>query len=56
MVGVIDYDAGNVKSVMKAVERLGGNPVLTSDVKVLDGLFVAHPAGSRILREGGSRT
>ena len=37
MVGVIDYDAGNVKSVMKAVERLGGNPVLTSDVKVLDG-------------------
>ena len=37
MVGVIDYDAGNVKSVMKAVEKLGGNPVLTSDPKVLDG-------------------
>ena len=37
MVGVIDYDAGNVKSVMKAVDKLGGNPVLTSDPKVLDG-------------------
>ncbi len=37
MVGIIDYDAGNVKSVMKAVERLGGKPVLTSDVSVLDG-------------------
>lgn len=36
MVGVIDYDAGNVKSVMKAVERLGGEPVLTSDPKTLD--------------------
>lgn len=36
MVGVIDYDAGNVKSVMKAVEKLGGKPVLTSDPEVLD--------------------
>ena len=36
MIGVIDYDAGNVKSVMKAIEKLGGNPVLTSDPAVLD--------------------
>ncbi len=36
MVGVIDYDAGNVKSVMKAVERLGGEPVLTNEIDVLD--------------------
>ena len=36
MVGVIDYDAGNVKSVMKAVEKLGAEPVLTSDPEVLD--------------------
>lgn len=36
MVGVIDYDAGNVKSVMKAVERLGAEPVLTADPAVLD--------------------
>ena len=36
MVGVIDYDAGNVKSVMKAVEKLGGEAVLTADPAVLD--------------------
>ena len=36
MVGVIDYDAGNVKSVMKAIEKLGGEAVLTSDSSVLD--------------------
>lgn len=36
MVGIIDYDAGNVKSVMKAVEKLGAEPVLTSDSAVLD--------------------
>lgn len=36
MIGVIDYDAGNVKSVMKAIEKLGGEPVLTADPAVLD--------------------
>ena len=36
MVGVIDYDAGNVKSVMKAVNKLGAEAVLTSDPKILD--------------------
>ncbi len=36
MVGVIDYDAGNVRSVMKAVEKLGAETVLTSDPAVLD--------------------
>ena len=36
MVGVIDYDAGNVKSVMKVVEKLGGEAVLTADPAVLD--------------------
>ncbi len=36
MIGVIDYDAGNVKSVMKAIEKLGGKPILTSDPEVLD--------------------
>ncbi len=36
MVGVIDYDAGNVKSVMKAVEKLGGEVILTADPKTLD--------------------
>ncbi len=36
MVGVIDYDAGNVKSVMKAVNKLGGEAVLTADPAILD--------------------
>ena len=36
MVGVIDYDAGNVNSVMKAVEKLKGETVLTSDISILD--------------------
>ena len=36
MVGVIDYDAGNVRSVMKAVEKLGAEAVLTSDTRKLD--------------------
>ncbi|MCR4655598.1 MAG: imidazole glycerol phosphate synthase subunit HisH [Lachnospiraceae bacterium] len=29
MIAVIDYDAGNIKSVEKAVEKLGGKPILT---------------------------
>lgn len=36
MVGIIDYDAGNVRSVMKAIEKLGAEPVLTADTAVLD--------------------
>ena len=36
MVGVIDYNAGNVKSVMKAVEKLGGKAVLTAEPEILD--------------------
>ena len=36
MIGVIDYDAGNVKSVMKAVEKLGGESLLSSDRQELD--------------------
>ncbi len=36
MVGVIDYDAGNVRSVIKAVEKLGAEAVLTSDTRKLD--------------------
>lgn len=36
MVGVIDYDAGNVRSVMKAVNKLGAEAILTSDPEELD--------------------
>ena len=35
MVAVVDYDAGNVKSVEKALEKLGAEHVLTSDPEVI---------------------
>lgn len=35
MVAIIDYDAGNVKSVEKAIEKLGASHVLTSDPEVI---------------------
>jgi len=31
IVAVVDYGAGNLRSVEKALERLGGNPLVTSD-------------------------
>lgn len=31
MIAVVDYDAGNVKSVEKAIEKLGAKHILTSD-------------------------
>ncbi|MCR4893094.1 MAG: imidazole glycerol phosphate synthase subunit HisH [Lachnospiraceae bacterium] len=36
MIAIIDYDAGNIKSVEKAVMKLGGSPVLTRDPHVLE--------------------
>ena len=35
MVAVVDYDAGNVKSVEKALEKLGAQHILTSDPDVI---------------------
>ena len=35
MIAVIDYDAGNVKSVEKALEKLGEEQILTSDPDVI---------------------
>jgi len=35
VVAVIDYDAGNIKSVIKAVEALGGEAVLTRDAETI---------------------
>lgn len=37
MVAIIDYDAGNIKSVEKAVQRLGQEAVVTRDAKLLRG-------------------
>ena len=31
MIALVDYDAGNVKSVEKAIEKLGAKHILTSD-------------------------
>lgn len=36
MVGIIDYDAGNIKSVSKAVEKLGAKALVTADVALLN--------------------
>lgn len=35
MIGIIDYDAGNIKSVEKAVQFLGGEAVITRDKELL---------------------
>ena len=37
MIAVIDYDAGNMLSVVKALTHLGGDPVITRDEKTLLG-------------------
>ena len=35
MIAIIDYDAGNLKSVEKALIYLGEKPVVTSDKETL---------------------
>ena len=32
---IIDYDAGNIRSVEKAIKSLGGNPVITRDPDII---------------------
>lgn len=60
MIGVVDYGMGNRRSVVKALEHVGGDPVLTSDEATLeraDGLVVpgvgAFPEAMRRLRATG---
>ncbi len=36
MIAIIDYDAGNLKSVEKALIRVGAEPVVTRDPKVIE--------------------
>ncbi len=59
-IGIVDYGAGNRRSVEKAVERVGARAVLSADHDALrgaDGLVLpgvgAFPAGMALLREGG---
>lgn len=33
MIAIVDYDAGNLMSVKKALEYIGETPVVTRDVK-----------------------
>ena len=35
-VAIIDYGAGNLRSVAKAVESLGANPLVTDNVKEME--------------------
>jgi len=37
VIGIVDYGMGNRRSVVKAFEHVGGEPVLTSDESVLAG-------------------
>ena len=60
MIGIVDYGMGNRRSVEKAFERVGGDPVLTGDPERLaaaDGLVVpgvgAFPEAMRRLRASG---
>ncbi len=35
MIAVVDYDAGNIKSVEKALQYIGASPVITRDVEII---------------------
>lgn len=60
MIGIVDYGMGNRRSVQKAFQRVGGEPLLTRDAAALataDGLVVpgvgAFPEAMRRLRASG---
>lgn len=36
MIAVVDYDAGNIKSVEKALQYLGAEPVITRELSLID--------------------
>ena len=45
MIAIIDYDAGNLRSVEKALISLGEAPVITRDGGDHTGCGQGHPAG-----------
>lgn len=60
MIGIIDYGMGNLRSVQKAVEFLGGSAAISSDEKILNGCerlilpgVGSFAAGMENLRAGG---
>lgn len=36
-IAVVDYDMGNLHSVCKGLEKVGGNPLVTDQAHVIDG-------------------
>ncbi|HIX09759.1 MAG TPA: imidazole glycerol phosphate synthase subunit HisH [Firmicutes bacterium] len=60
MIGILDYGMGNLRSVQKAVEYLGGGALISSEARVLDGCerlilpgVGSFAAGMRNLEESG---
>jgi imidazole glycerol-phosphate synthase subunit HisH len=58
VIAILDYGMGNLRSVEKALERIGADPVVTADhgaLRVADGLILpgvgAFPKAMRNLRE-----
>lgn len=60
MLAVVDYDAGNLRSVVRAVEHAGGIPTITGDPRdvlraaavILPGVGSAQQAMERLVRLG----
>lgn len=52
MIAIIDYDAGNVKSVQKALAYLHEDTILTRDPKQL---LAAEKSSFRVLGHSGMR-
>lgn len=58
-IAVVDYQAGNIRSVAKALEACGGNPIVTSDLNEINSADAmvfpgqgANDSSMRKLREG----
>ena len=47
MISILDYDAGNIKSVEKAVQYLGEEAVITRDRDVI--YIISLPTGTQLL-------
>ncbi|OGS21617.1 MAG: imidazole glycerol phosphate synthase, glutamine amidotransferase subunit [Elusimicrobia bacterium RIFOXYA2_FULL_39_19] len=60
MIAIIDYGVGNLRSITKSVEILGGNPVVTTDMSIVakaDGIILpgvgAFKPAIKMLKESG---
>ena len=46
-IAIINYDAGNIRSVIFALERLGVEPILTADPDIIRAAISEHIASRR---------